>query len=493
MLPTFQSSGPEFELLKKTTLLNIFFFSLGILLFVFYAWYYTVHPPMIFRELVGQEQSGNKCLRGTFVVMVEDRPGLLHGISRIWDLTVTEENQYRPRTINFLLLFLEYNFVDFINRNIPWGFRLPLYYMACLALSHSLYLLLSLFFAPYRTYGKGFFLWLAVTGTFSFAFQVGLSYALRSAKLLAIPFCLYVLYFFLQDCYYRLESSGRKTSFLFLMLFVFCLTDEQITAVILLCFLLSWLESLNRRKICGFSVASSMALALYWIYIQYPALSLHQHFTPTPLKVQDHDLVQRLTQFQFDHLSTSLTVFLHCIRVFFTNPFVWLLLIVVAIHFLFRAGTRRDIFLFLSLLCGAFALLTGILIAHPLLFELKECWDTPYMLPQMMLLFTAFLFAFSRSLEVLSLRWKARVIFLCATISLFVAWSHWSNCEKAYSRLLESAPTRNAFFIQGASGNTSGLEEIKSDNQCEEEFFRHLKQWKYPIILQRPNGQEKRE
>jgi hypothetical protein len=197
------------------------------------------------------------------------------------------------------------------------------------------------------------------------------------------------------------------------------------------------------------------------------------------LVTHPHNLT-RLTALQVDDFLHGLTVHLYSTGLFFTSPLVWLPVIPFGIYFLFRAGRKREVLFFICFLLASYLLLTAILIAHPLLFQLRECWDSPYMLPQNMLLLTALLLAISRSLSVMPSAMRKVTGILLPCMTLFIAGNNVMTSSQAWHRLLESDSSKNSFLTKEMMDQNRDRPRSHLPNDCEAEFFLRLEKWRSP-------------
>ena len=165
---------------------NILFFIIAISIIVLYLTLYFFKEPIVDEEV--RTDSMNN------LVPWEVKKGdsfIKAMVARPFNLNNTELGQYRPRYLAFLVQFLDENIFFKLVRWIPtYGNRVPFFPVAMFLTVFSIYYFLTMI---WKKLPKGFCFFIASTVIMFQNYQVTTYWRARSAKLLAVSACVWIL------------------------------------------------------------------------------------------------------------------------------------------------------------------------------------------------------------------------------------------------------------------------------------------------------------
>ena len=236
--------------------INYIFWGLGIIIVLFYLFMFFYKQPLVNEEVLPDVTNS------LIPWEVKEGESFIKAIlTRPFDLKITEYGQYRPRYLAFLVQFLDENTFLSIVRTFPaWGNRLLFYIIAMFLTVFSTYYFIRSF---YKKLPKGVSFFVASTIIIFQNYQVTTYWRARSAKLLALPACIFLLTYALKNLNINFEKKNWKKLFLAIPVFILMTLDEQVLALVAMILAFAILVSIINKKVNIISPIYFIACILY--------------------------------------------------------------------------------------------------------------------------------------------------------------------------------------------------------------------------------------
>lgn len=372
-------------------LFNQALFVLGILVICTYFGFYMFKQPIVDEE-VRPEYNNN-------LVLFEVKEGesfLKEMIKKPFNLNITEFGQYRPRYMAFLVQFLDENIFLKTTRLVPiFGNRQPFYIISMfLTVISMVYFIKSI----WKKCPNGLALFISSTLLLFQNYQVATYWRARSAKLLALSACIFLIAYIINHLEINLEKGKLKKVWLAIPIFLLMTLDEQVLAIGALLLGLSVLFSIINKKVNLSSVIMAVSCTLYASFHLWWGKALFKHFTGT-IKKHGHTIGGSIAGISIDTFKESLEILSSTIpKIIFLS--FWIFLIVWLYCFIkmiidkniSKKERLKKAIIAVFIVLAAAVLLMLMIDAHHPIYKLPCLWKSVYPLISTVILFSSLLY-----------------------------------------------------------------------------------------------------
>jgi hypothetical protein len=310
-------------------------------------------------------------------------------IPTIFNLDNFEGGLYRPRILSFLVDYINMNALPVLNRLFPfWGMRNVFTVLALLLSVAAMYVLLNDFL---KAMPVGLKLFLSAFPMYFVNSQSFLPIFYRTSKYLVIPLGLFILRYFLKNYEISFTKRGIPTVLLAgILLSLSTLYDEQLVAIVLFFFCLSFLYSFIKRKLSMNTVVFAAALVFYLFWYFCLGRYLFSIFMQHPLLKHIHEYSSFLSIFKPDKFFDAVIFYYNLIN----NNFKLLLpILFVLLGFSLKnrniEGKAKMCLIAIPILLLSFLLVCAIFFGTPGLVQFSDFKFSPYFAPALFLLYFA--------------------------------------------------------------------------------------------------------
>lgn len=367
---------------------------LGIFVIFIYFGFYMFKQPLVDEE-VRPEVTNN-------LIPWEVKEGdnfLIAMATRPFNLNITELGQYRPRYLAFLVQFLDENIFLRVTRFVPiFGNRQPFYILAMLLTVLSLYYFIR---NIWEKCPKGTALFISSIMLMFQNYQVATYWRARSAKLLALSACVFLITYIIKNLDVKLEKNKVKKILLSIPFFLLMTLDEQVLAIVVLLCGLSILFSIINKKVNLSSVITTISCLLYGSFHLWWGKKLFAYFTGG-LQKHGHTIEGSINGISINTFIDSLKILKSTIpkiifMSFWVFVIVWLYCFVKLIisKNLTKKERLEKVLISLFLAFAAVLLLMLMIDAHSAIYTLPCLWKSVYPLIATVILFMSLIYLFA--------------------------------------------------------------------------------------------------
>lgn len=370
---------------------NYICLTLGIAVILIYFGFYMIKQPIVDEE-VRPNVTNN-------LIPWEVKKGdnfIKAMITRPFNLNITELGQYRPRYMAFLIQFLDENMFFKVTRLIPFfGNRQPFYIIAMFLTVLSMFYFIK---SVWKKCPNGLNLFISSSILMFQNYQVATYWRARSAKLLALSACIFLISYILNNLETKMEKKKWKYLLLSIPIFLLMTLDEQVLAVGALLLGLSVLFSIINKKLNLSTVIMALSCALYGSFHLWWGKALFKHFTGSLTKhghtIQGSISGISLTTFNDSIKILSTTIPKVIFMSFIVFVIIWIYCFVRLI--LDKSITKKDrikkAIISLFIVLSSIGLLMLMIDAHPAIYATPCLWKSVYPLIATIMLFMSLIY-----------------------------------------------------------------------------------------------------
>lgn len=430
-----------FENIFKSKGFNIIFFILGILVMIIYLSLYLYLNPIVDEE-VRPEVTNN-------LIPWEVKEGesfIKAMLTRPFDLKITEEGQYRPRYLAFLVQFLDENIFLRVTRAMPiFGNRQPFYILSMFLTVFAMYYFIN---TIWKKVPKGFALFISSTILIFQNYQVATYWRARSAKLMTLAVAIFLITYAIRLLNSNITKKNFYKIFFCIPIFLLMTLDEQIIAIVIMSTALLILFSIINRKLNIGTIIYSISCILYASFHLWWGKALFLYFTGS-LQKHGHTIEGSVNGLGIQTIRQSLEILINTIpKTIFLSIFIFIFVWIFCFCMLFINSKEKlknkikkgIIALFLSL--TSIILLTLMIDAHSAIYELKCLWGSVYSLVPTIIMLLSLIYLIANS-DVKLNGFKYLIFSAGIIISLVYNFFNINNYYGAY--LIEKNGFRNDY------------------------------------------------
>lgn len=387
----FDNVNNKLKKVLESKTFNIICFTIGIIIIGIYFGFYMFKQPIVDEE-VRPEYNNN-------LVLFEVQKGenfLKEMIKKSFDLNITEFGQYRPRYLAFLVQFLDENIFFKVTRFIPFfGNRQPFYIIAMFLTVLSMFYFIK---SVWKKCPSGFNLFISSSILMFQNYQVATYWRARSAKLLALSACIFLITYILNNLEVKMEKKKWKRLLISIPIFLLMTLDEQVLAVGALLLGLSVLFSIINKKLNLSSAIMTLSCVLYGSFHLWWGKALFKHFTGS-LKKHGHTIGGSISGISLTTFNESIKILTTTIpKVIFMSFIVFLVIWIYCFIRLILDKTKDKkerikkalISVFIAL--SAVGLLMLMIDAHHPIYTMPCLWKSVYPLVATIILFMSLIY-----------------------------------------------------------------------------------------------------
>lgn len=320
-------------------------------------------------------------------------------ITRPFDLKITEEGQYRPRYLAFLVQFLDENLFLRITRLIPsFGNRQPFYILSIILSVISVYYFII---TVWKKVPRGIALYLSSVVLLYQNFQVSIYWRARSAKLLTLSACVFLITYAIKLLNKKIEKKNIYRVIYSLPIFLLMTLDEQVLALMVMLTGLLFFYSILNKKINIGAIIYSLACFLYATFYLWWGKKIFLHFTGG-LQKHGHTIEGSIQGLGIKTFKESIEILISSTPKIFAmsfTAFIVISIICILIILFNKNETISDrikkIIVSAFILVSAIIILTLMIDAHSAIYNIHCLWYSIYTLVPtfIMLMFIIYLIA----------------------------------------------------------------------------------------------------
>ena len=374
---------------------NISCIIIGIAIIILYLGLYFFKQPIVNEEVL-PEVTNNlipwEVKNGdNFFVAMLTRPFNLH---------ITEYGQYRPRYLAFLVQFLDENIFLHITRAFPiWGNRLLFYILAMFLTVASIYQFIR---TVWNKMPKGLAFLISTSIIMFQNYQVTTYWRARSAKLLAVSACIFLITHMLKKINVEFKKQDWKKLLISIPIFMLMTLDEQVLAMAFLILGISILFSIINRKINISSLIYLIACFLYGTFHLWWGKSLFLKYTGE-LQKHGHTIGGSIKGISIDTLKESLEILMFTIpKIIFLSVFLFIIIYIYSfIKIIINKDNKKEkiskLLTALFISGSAVIILMLMIDAHNPIYTIPCLWKSVYPLIATIILFLGLIYVMSKS------------------------------------------------------------------------------------------------
>ena len=356
-------------------------------------------------------------------------------LTRPFNLNITEMGQYRPRYLAFLVQFLDENLFLKITRLISsFGNRQPFYILSMFLFVGTMYYFIK---SIWKKCPNGCVLLISSMLLMFQNYQVATYWRARSAKLLALSACIFLITYVINNLNIKFEKKNLKKLFLSIPIFLLMTLDEQVLAIGALLFGLAIIFSIINKKINLSTAIMSVSCFLYGSFHLWWGKALFRHFTGG-LQRHGHTIGGSISGISFKTFDESFEILKTTIpKVIFMSFVVFALVWIycfIKISFnktLEKKEKIKKLTIALFLTLSSFILLMLMIDAHNAIYTLPCLWKSVYPLISTIILFMSLIYLLANT-EFKYNFIRYIIIFVGLSISFVYNLLHITNYYGAY-------------------------------------------------------------
>lgn len=411
-----------------------------------YCFFYFKYPHIIHPEVYGDFKNYAN----------QDGRFFVHLIPKVFDCTMIELGEYRPRVLAFIWQYFDTNLTVMLNSFFPaFGIKMPLT-LAMIPLSIGVWEYAFRKFFPNHVKGIGAFIGAAtlflpniLTATFL---------VLRSAKLITpvivIGLITYSISHLQQQFIIKKYKKHLGQNILnILCVFLLCTLDEQILAVSAFVVALSVMVAIFDKKINRVAVNFTGALLIYITYYLWWGRWLFEYFTPVELQKHIHSISMIITDFNITFVQQAVKVYLKVLRSVFADSNIIVMIVgAVVLGMWIFIDNWKEKLVALALFAFSFALTIALLIGLPILYYYDDMIQSLYFITPALLIVYGIVYVISKSSlkKYLSRVQKCVGVVLCFICIIILLCINMQSVDKVHLKHLGinggSVQFRDEFF-----------------------------------------------
>lgn len=321
-------------------------------------------------------------------------------ITRPFNLHITEYGQYRPRYLAFLVQFFDENIFLKITRILPlWGNRLVFYILAMFLTVFSLYYFIR---TVWDKMPKGLALLISSTVIMFQNYQVTTYWRARSAKLLALSACIFLITYMIKKIDIEFKIKEWKKLFISIPIFLLMTLDEQVLAIAFLILGISVLFSIINKKINISSVVYFISCTLYGTFHLFWGKALFLKYTGE-LHRHGHTIEGSVKGISLNTLNESIQILDKTLpKIVFLSMIIFVIIYLYSFIKIILEKTdikEKVLTILMSLfISGSSIILLMLMIdAHSAIYDVPCLWKSVYPLVSTVILFMSLIYVMSKS------------------------------------------------------------------------------------------------
>ena len=421
---------------------------------------FVVRPPIIHEELM---------ITMPKLVNKADESFLAGLFQKTFNLEIVEDAGYRSRALGYLVGYIEPNLIVKINEVFPaWSVRQPFLYVGMFLGFLICAKLIRGLFPTISRYGGLF----AASSLLFFAnLQTGLYIVNgRSAKVLLLPACLFLAYYFIKNIETYIDVSLKKLSYLALSscgVFVLMTLDEQVLAAVCCMTVSAFIISVLQRRVNVVSVIYFAASALYATFHLWWGRAIFQIFTPTSLVTNIHNIGTLYSSLSPRHVSASWEILQHVMGSFFASNTVFVAVACLVTVLWSMLGNYKEKLIPVLFILSADAITIACILSQTPAYDYKDLWNSNYFCVPFVFIFASMLYVLSKT-KMFSQ--KSIAVFLVLGMGS-IAGVNMQSIDKYYTNFLRPFGGHIGVFYSWEHPKVEGAQASLFDGALSEKNF----------------------